>query len=290
MGCVIMSDVTVLGCGNMGSALARAFIGAGHRTTVWNRTVERTRPLVAAGANLASSVVGAVAASPLVAVCVADYQATRALLSPSEVASLLSGHSLVELSTGTPEDARGAERWANALGAAYIDGAIMTYPENIGKPEALILFAGEDAVWQRCRPLVACLGGRTVHLGRDVGSAAAVDLALLSKFLGACAGAAHAASICEAEGIDLSHVLALMDDGDDSKDILGVIKSQQLANPGATINTWHGAVEIIGRQVRDSGISGVVPEFISSLTKQAIASGNGDEHIAALYKLLLRKS
>ncbi len=68
-----------------------------------------------------------------------------------------------------------------ALGAAYIDGAIMTYPENIGKPEALILFAGEDAVWQRCRPLVACLGGRTVHLGRDVGSAAAVDLALLCQ-------------------------------------------------------------------------------------------------------------
>lgn len=32
------SDVAVLGLGQMGSALAAAFLKAGHRVTVWNRS------------------------------------------------------------------------------------------------------------------------------------------------------------------------------------------------------------------------------------------------------------
>lgn len=36
-----MAEVTVIGLGAMGSALARAFIKAGHTVTVWNRTAAR---------------------------------------------------------------------------------------------------------------------------------------------------------------------------------------------------------------------------------------------------------
>ncbi|MCZ6493189.1 MAG: NAD(P)-binding domain-containing protein, partial [Planctomycetota bacterium] len=33
-----MSDISVLGLGSMGAALARALQRAGHRITVWNRS------------------------------------------------------------------------------------------------------------------------------------------------------------------------------------------------------------------------------------------------------------
>src|ERR1700754_1265589 len=57
--------VTVLGLGAMGSALARAFIAAGHPTTVWNRAPEKAAALVAAGAARADTAATAVAARPL---------------------------------------------------------------------------------------------------------------------------------------------------------------------------------------------------------------------------------
>ncbi|MEV3963121.1 NAD(P)-binding domain-containing protein [Nocardia sp. NPDC050193] len=41
------ATVTVLGTGSMGSALARAFLAAGYRRHVWNRSPERTTALVA---------------------------------------------------------------------------------------------------------------------------------------------------------------------------------------------------------------------------------------------------
>ena len=60
-----MTDVTMIALGAMGSALARAFIGAGHSVTVWNRTAARMKPLVSLGATAASSPADAAIASPV---------------------------------------------------------------------------------------------------------------------------------------------------------------------------------------------------------------------------------
>ena len=70
-------NVTVIGLGSMGKALAGAFLQAGHRTTVWNRTPEKAGPLVARGAVLAPTVHAAVAASPLVITCLTGFDETR---------------------------------------------------------------------------------------------------------------------------------------------------------------------------------------------------------------------
>ena len=68
------TPVAVIGLGAMGSALASALIGAGHPTTVWNRTA---RPFD--GATAARSVAEAVVAAPLTLVCVAGAEVSDAL-------------------------------------------------------------------------------------------------------------------------------------------------------------------------------------------------------------------
>ncbi|MFD0855163.1 NAD(P)-binding domain-containing protein, partial [Actinomadura adrarensis] len=42
-------SLTLLGLGDMGAALARAWLAAGHPLTVWNRTPARAEPLKAEG-------------------------------------------------------------------------------------------------------------------------------------------------------------------------------------------------------------------------------------------------
>ncbi|MEV4896471.1 NAD(P)-binding domain-containing protein, partial [Nonomuraea sp. NPDC055795] len=85
--------VTVLGLGLMGEALARAFLRAGHPTTVWNRSPGKADRLVAEGARLAGSAAEAVAASPLVVVCLTGYDAVHDLFGPLE--KILDGRVLV---------------------------------------------------------------------------------------------------------------------------------------------------------------------------------------------------
>jgi 3-hydroxyisobutyrate dehydrogenase-like beta-hydroxyacid dehydrogenase len=50
-----VGDVSFLGLGDMGFALANTIAKAGYDTIVWNRTKERAAPLLEHGARLASS-------------------------------------------------------------------------------------------------------------------------------------------------------------------------------------------------------------------------------------------
>ena len=47
---------------------------------------------------------------------------------PSSSESALRGKVLVQLSSGTPDEAREMESWARPRGIDYLDGAIMNYP------------------------------------------------------------------------------------------------------------------------------------------------------------------
>ncbi len=126
------ATVTVLGLGRMGSALAAAFLAAGHSTTVWNRTPGKADELAARGARHAGSVAEAVAAAPLVVVCVADDEAVHQLLDPLDGA--LAGRTLVNLTTGTSAQARANAAWAKERGAAFLDGAIMAVYRRTSPP------------------------------------------------------------------------------------------------------------------------------------------------------------
>lgn len=193
--------VTVLGLGPMGRELAGAFLAAGLRTTVWNRTPGRDRALVEQGAVDAPSAEEAVAASDLIVVCVVNYDAADAILRRDTVATALKGRTVVNLSADTPNRSRDAATWAADHHIRYLDGAIMTPTTSIGTPEATFIYSGPAQLFQQHRPALAALGGNHTHLGEEIGRAAAYDIALLDIFWTAMAGYAHALAVARAEGV-----------------------------------------------------------------------------------------
>ncbi|MEU4327212.1 NAD(P)-dependent oxidoreductase [Nonomuraea dietziae] len=195
------SAVTVLGLGPMGRALARAFLDAGLRTTVWNRTPGKDLELVERGAVGARSPEEAVAASRLTVVCVVNYDAADAVVRRGAVTDALKGRTVVNLTADTPDRARDTAAWAAEHGIGYLDGAIMTPTTTIGTPAGVFLHSGPEALYREHRPVLDALGGTHTHLGEDVGRAAAYDIALLDIFWTAMAGYAHALAVARAEGV-----------------------------------------------------------------------------------------
>ncbi|MFE6410043.1 NAD(P)-dependent oxidoreductase [Streptomyces sp. NPDC057837] len=195
------SSVTVLGLGPMGRSLAGAFLDAGVRTTVWNRTPGRDGELVARGAVGARSAEEAVAASALTVVCVVNYDAVDSIVRRGAVTDALKGRTVVNLTADTPERARDAAAWAAEHGIGYLDGAIMTPTTTIGTPAAVFLHSGPEDLYREHRPVLDTLGGTHTHLGEEIGRAAAYDIALLDIFWTAMAGYAHALAVARAEGI-----------------------------------------------------------------------------------------
>ena len=138
-------DVTVLGCGLMGAALARNFAARGFRTTAWNRTPEKAEVLAADGVDPAAVASDAVRASNLVVICTSTYTTTLDALAGI---TDLAGVTLVNLGTGSPLEAEDFEAWTVARGGAYLDGAILCHPEHIGTDEGMVLFSGSVDAWK----------------------------------------------------------------------------------------------------------------------------------------------
>ncbi|MEU6122266.1 NAD(P)-binding domain-containing protein [Streptomyces sp. NPDC047123] len=202
--------VTVLGLGLMGSALASALVAAGHPTTVWNRTRSRTGPLADRGAVPAGTARAAITASDLVVVCLTTNDAVRALLAPE--ADALAGRTLVNLTNGTPDQARELADWAAAHGITYLDGGIMAVPQMIATPGAYIFYSGRDeAAFAAHRPTLAALADPR-WVGTDPGHAALYDLALLTGMYGMVMGVSQAFALIRSEGLAAGDLAPLLDD------------------------------------------------------------------------------
>ncbi|MCP3803895.1 NAD(P)-binding domain-containing protein [Allokutzneria sp. A3M-2-11 16] len=184
--------VTVIGLGSMGKALAAAFLKAGHPTTVWNRTAGKADDLVANGAVRAATVEDAISASPLVVICLLDYPTLHDVLGGAGAA--LAGRTVVNLTNGTPDQARETAAWAAEIGADYLDGGIMAVPPMIGQPGSLVLYSGSRSSFdQHARALDGL--GAAQFVGADPGLASLYDLALLSAMYGQFSGVSHALAL-----------------------------------------------------------------------------------------------
>ena len=190
------TPVTLLGLGAMGTALGRAWLDAGHPLTVWNRTPGKADALAAYGAHVASSAAEAVAASRLVIVCLLDDASVGEALAESGLA----GKDLVNLTTGTPAQARERARWARERGARFLDGGIMAVPPMIGAADSggYVFYSGDGALFEEHAATLAVPAG-TSYVGEAPGHAALHDVALLSAMTGMQAGISHAFALIAPE-------------------------------------------------------------------------------------------
>ncbi|WP_051660818.1 NAD(P)-binding domain-containing protein [Bosea sp. 117] len=195
------SSVSLLGLGSMGSSLARALIAAGIRPTLWNRSPARAAPF-ADTADLAGSIVEAAGRSDLVIACLINYAATWESLDRPEVIEALKGRTLVQLATGLPAEATELAAWAERHGIFYLDGRICCFPATIGRPDAVIYYGGDAAIFEAHRDTLVALAGQSIYAGADVTNPTKLDSAFLSYCFAAPMAMLYGAAICEAAGLD----------------------------------------------------------------------------------------
>lgn len=286
-----MSDVSVIGLGQMGTALTRALLHNGYRVTVWNRTNLRAESLVREGAILAPSAASGIGASPVVIICAHDYKTAYNILETKEATSALTGRVLIQLSTGTPQQARDNAAWAKERGAEYLDGAIAATPGQIGRPDAPLFVSGTKTAFQKSELILKNLAGNTLYLGEQVSAAASMDLAFLSYLFGSMLGFFHAARILEAEGLRVdafgSTIAAIAPViGEMHRRSGEAIQTGAYENPESSLKICAEGVELLVQQAREAHANAEFPTFASGLFKKAMAAGYGDEKAAALIKVL----
>jgi 3-hydroxyisobutyrate dehydrogenase-like beta-hydroxyacid dehydrogenase len=274
--------VTVIGLGLMGAALARVLNETGHETTVWNRSSAKADPLVAAGAIRAETVADAVAASPLVIACVLDDAVLRSLLDP--VAGELSGRTLVNLTSGTPDHARATAAWAAEHGIDHLDGKILAFPSTIGGPEAFLLYSGPEVNFTTHEPTLGALGSAN-YLGADPGLASLYDLGVVGLMYGVLTGFVHALAVLRADGIDpkafLPYATAAMG-WMPIGDIAHQVQAGDYGGREAQLDMQVAYMDHLIEVSRARDIDPTFPAYVKELMQRAIAAGHGSDDFGRL--------
>lgn len=285
-----MSDVTVIGLGNMGLALARALLENGRAVTVWNRSSEKAAPLVDMGAVLAPSPSAAITDSPIIMVCVTNYTAANHIF--DEVITDLPGKLLVQFTTGSPQDARASEMWAHEHEAEYLNCAITGSPSSLGTPSAHILVSGREAVFQKAEPTLRLLAYDLDYKGEPIGLASAWEMVFLMHYYGMFLSLFHSVQICQAEGIPLEEYITLL--GKQGKNyekwLCENIHSGNYQETSAPLELWAGGIQQIAQHAQDSHIHAEFPQLVARLFQEAMNDGYGREEVSALFKVFQKSS
>lgn len=282
-------SIAVIGLGNMGAVLANTFLQNGYPLTVWNRSSGKADRLISQGAVQAPSVTEAVRESQLIVACVSTYEVMHGLLDP--VGNELEDRILVNLTTGTPSEARRTAEWAKEHGILYLNGAIMATPSMIGSQETLIFYGGEKGLYKRLQPVLAVLGENAVYIGEDSGAPLVYDMALLTMLYGAWYSWMHAQALLRTANISaatflpyatswLHHVIApVLTDLEEAEALDARVYDTEESN----LNVNKLALDNIVRSSTELGIpvDWLIP--IQQLANQKVEEGYGNDAFTRLF-------
>ncbi|WP_406453736.1 NAD(P)-binding domain-containing protein [Streptomyces sp. NBC_00876] len=276
--------VTVIGLGPMGRAMTRTLLAAGHPVTVWNRTARRADGVVADGAKLAATPREAVEASDLVILSLTDYRAMYDIL--DSATSSLTGRTLVNLSSDTPDRSREAAAWAAGHGAGFLTGGVMVPAPMVGTEAAHVYYSGRDQVRESHLAALALLG-TPKHLGEDPGLAQMMYQAQLAVFLTTLSALMHATAMLGTAGMAAGEALPELLVTADS---IGDMMRAGEKNPGtaldagehpgdlSTVTMMGATTDHIVETSTSLGLDLALPLAVQAHYRHAIANGHGGDN------------
>ncbi|KAL2830396.1 hypothetical protein BJY01DRAFT_260894 [Aspergillus pseudoustus] len=285
------TNVTVIGLGAMGTALAAAFLEKRYPTSIWNRTAARAAPLIDKGAQLSSSVSAAYDSSDIVIFCVLNNSIVQELL--RQDATRLKGKIIINSTNGTLQEARGLSEFVQAHGAQYLHAAVMAVPTQIGTDHGFIIYSGHEGAYDSIRAHLSILG-EDKYIGSDPGSASLHDSALLSGVYGVFSGFLHAAVLVSSQqdktaaGFMDMYVKFITSMMDYLRALARQIDNGNYEPLGSSLRIQVDALKNICEVTESQGLSSELLKPIQALVEKGLGAGHSNSDISALGELLRR--
>lgn len=285
-------NISVIGCGDMGAALARALSAAGHHVHVFDLDDSRVAAVATGGIYAADSTKDAFEQSELIVLSVPTYDNVGKVLESVDSLETWRSKTIVNLVTGTPQEASSCADVVHGNGAAYLDGIILAFPGIIGTEEAMVLFSGSNETWRPWSETLMALGGSSRHVSEEIGGANVLD-AMTGVFLTVSLTALiEAMGYLRAQGMDVhgakDAAKRIVDELETEVNQLSIeaVTAGKHKTDEATIDVWLDAAEGWYRTIESVGQRGSLLATTVDTLKRASDAGLGDKSIYASIDVL----
>ena len=277
--------VAFLGLGRMGAPMAEHVRRAGHDLTVWNRDLERARPLAVAGAAQAVTAREAVADRDVIVLMLFGPDAVHEVLFGPEgvVAGARPGTLVVDASTIGPDAARGVAAVLRDHKLRYIEAPVIGSVAPARAGTLGVLAGGDPDDYAVAEPLLRLWGDpERIRYTGPVGTANALKIVLNLTLGVAMAGIAEAMRLGADLDLDPDLVLDALAAGPLGSTV--TIKRPMLASGEFEPPTF--SLDLIAKDLELARNAGRRPlpvtEAVSRAVAASVAAGYGGQDFASL--------
>ena len=280
-----------VGLGIMGSAMAANLVQAGFRVTVWNRSSEKCRPLVAAGACSAESPRAVAEASDILFAMMATPAAVAAVRDGDDgiIAGLRPGKGYVDMSTVDAETSLESARLTHAAGALFLEAPVAGSRKPAEDATLTIMAAGDRGLYDASLSALEKMGSKILFLGA-AGNAARMKLANNLIMGGMLTALCEGLALASGSGLDTAQFLEVLDSGAVSNPMFRLKGPLIAANgefPAAfPLRHMQKDLRLALRLGEDVGQPLFATAAVNELYKAALAEGLGDADFAAVSRVI----
>lgn len=204
-------NVTILGAGGMGAAMAARLAEIGHQVIIWNRDPDRASRVTGVGVTAAADAASAVADASVVITMVTNGEAVHAV-AEQMLPAMRADAVWVQASTVGAEWADRLRALADANGRMMLDAPVSgsTGPARNGTLSWLA--AGPTSAVDAARPVLDALGERVLVVG-TAGEASRLKLVVNTWMTAATVAMADALGACDRLGVARSSLLEVLAGG-----------------------------------------------------------------------------
>jgi len=200
-----------LGLGIMGSGIVKNLLNSGHSVTIWNRTNEKCKDFMKAGAKEAITPGDVIAESDITFSCVADPQVAKDMVfgNCGVLSEINTTKGYVEM---TGIDADTSQDIAEAIslkGGRYLEAQVQGSKEQSSEGSLVLLVAGDKSLFDDCQSCFQAMGKNSFYLG-EVGNASKMNLVLQLMSGVALAGLAEGMALADRAGLQQKDILEVL--------------------------------------------------------------------------------
>jgi 3-hydroxyisobutyrate dehydrogenase-like beta-hydroxyacid dehydrogenase len=199
-----MKHIGMIGIGLMGHGIASNLVKHGHALRVLEHAGNQPLDgLKAQGVTTASTPRDLAAQVDVLILCVTGSPQVEAVLTGPDGAlqGLRPGTVVIDCSTAVPASTERMAAMVQAAGGRFIDSPMTRTPKEAAEGRLNLLVGGDKALFDECRPLLACFAENITHAG-PIGAGHRMKLLHNYVSLGSVTLIAEAAACAQRAGID----------------------------------------------------------------------------------------
>lgn len=267
----------------MGAAMARN-VATDLDTTVWNRTMDKARPLADAGATVSSDPGEAVGDADVIVTMLFDVDSVAEVMAQA-LPYTKPGAVWVQTSTvGIDGTARLAEL-AGQHDIDFVDAPVLGTKQPAEQGALIILAAGPPRLREACAPVFDAIGSRTVWVGDTPGAGHRLKLVANSWVLSLVGATAQAIGLARDMDIDPQRFLDAISGGPLDSGYAQLKGAAMIEGEFSPAFTLDGAVKDSGLIIEAMRASGTDETLMAALHQQfqaAAGAGHGAADMAAV--------